>query len=78
MLTAISGLPIAITALQILAIDMIGEMLPLIALTWDPPQPGIMKRPPRDTKKHILDCHTITTLAITGLFMGALAYCAYL
>ncbi|USN55688.1 MAG: cation transporting ATPase C-terminal domain-containing protein [Candidatus Peribacteria bacterium] len=48
------GWPLAISAVQILAIDLIGEMLPLAALTWDPPQEGIMHRPARDVRKHIL------------------------
>jgi len=34
---AAAGLAIPITAVQILSIDLIGEMLPLMALTFDPP-----------------------------------------
>lgn len=39
---AVFGLPIAITAVQILAIDLITEMFPLTALTRDPPQRDLM------------------------------------
>ena len=44
---AAMGLPIPITAVQILSIDLIGEMLPLMALTFDPAEPAVMKHPPR-------------------------------
>jgi Ca2+-transporting ATPase len=36
------GLPIAITAIQILVIDLVTEILPLTALTRDPPQKELM------------------------------------
>lgn len=44
----------AIQALQILAIDLMAEMAPLIALAYDKPQEGIMEEQPRDVKKHML------------------------
>jgi len=34
-------------------------MLPLAALTYDPPEKDIMVRPARDVKKHILDKSSI-------------------
>jgi Ca2+-transporting ATPase len=34
----IRGLPLAITAVQILMIDLMAELIPITALTWDPPE----------------------------------------
>ena len=31
------NLPLAITAVQILMIDLMAELIPITALTWDPP-----------------------------------------
>jgi hypothetical protein len=30
-------IPLAITAVQILMIDLMAELIPITALTWDPP-----------------------------------------
>jgi magnesium-transporting ATPase (P-type) len=39
---ALFDLPIAITAIQILVIDLVTEIFPLTALTRDPPQKDLM------------------------------------
>jgi calcium-translocating P-type ATPase len=46
---ALSGgaVPLPLTALQILAIDLGTETVPALALGRDPPEPGSMQRPPR-------------------------------
>jgi len=77
-IASFTWLPIAIGAVQILAIDLIWEMLPLIALTFDPANRGIMKEWPRKLWNHILDKKTIISLIVTWLYMGALAFTAYL
>lgn len=71
------GRPLAISAVQILAIDLLGEMLPLAALTRDPPQPGIMQRPARDVNQHILDRQRIKDVIWSWLLMGWLAFAAF-
>jgi P-type Ca2+ transporter type 2C len=60
----------AISAVQILAIDLIGEMGPLASLARDPARPGIMTEQPRDTSKHILRKKTIIDLIFSGFLMG--------
>lgn len=64
------GRPLAISAVQILAIDLIGEMMPLAALAWDPARKDIMTSLPRDTTKHILNRKNIIDLLFSGLLMG--------
>ncbi|MBN2087903.1 cation-transporting P-type ATPase [Candidatus Peregrinibacteria bacterium] len=65
------GLPIPITAVQILAIDLVGEMLPLTALTFDPAEEHIMKSPPRDLNDHIINKKSLINLIFYGFWMGA-------
>ena len=72
------GYPIAITAVLILAIDLVGEMLPLTFLTWDPPQPRIMEEAPRNPTEHIMNKHSIFDLAWSGLLMGGIGYMNFL
>jgi P-type Ca2+ transporter type 2C len=48
------GFPLGITALQILAIDLGTETLPALALGAEPPEPGVMDRPPRSQKEGLL------------------------
>ena len=49
LLYALSGgrIPLPLTALQILAIDLGTETLPALALGREPAEPGIMDQPPR-------------------------------
>ena len=64
------GWPMALSAVQILAIDLICEMGPLAAIAWDPARKDIMTDTPRDTSKHILRKSTIIDLIFSGFLMG--------
>lgn len=48
-------IPLPLTVMQILAVDLGTDMLPAIALGMEKPEPGIMERPPRPRKKRLLD-----------------------
>jgi magnesium-transporting ATPase (P-type) len=48
-------IPVPITVMQILAIDLGTEILPALALGVEKPEPGIMERPPRPRKKGVID-----------------------
>ncbi|MFZ4400265.1 MAG: cation-translocating P-type ATPase [Bacteroidales bacterium] len=72
------GLPIPILAVQILLIDIVGEMFPLIMLTFDPPEKSIMEKPPRNPKAKILTIDTMRGIAFSGIIMGVFAYSAFL
>ncbi|ABG05984.1 ATPase, P-type, K/Mg/Cd/Cu/Zn/Na/Ca/Na/H-transporter [Rubrobacter xylanophilus DSM 9941] len=54
---ALSGgaVPLPLTVMQILAIDLGTETLPALALGREPAEPGIMERPPRPRGRGILD-----------------------
>jgi len=50
----IFNLPLALTVMQILAIDLGTDMLPALALGTEKPEPGVMNRPPRPQNKRLL------------------------
>ncbi len=49
------NIPIPITVLQVLAIDLGTEIFPALALGAEKPEPGIMGLPPRHRKKGVID-----------------------
>ena len=53
---ALSGglVPLPLTVLQILAIDLGTETLPALALGREPAEPGIMNRPPRPSSRGVI------------------------
>ncbi len=73
-----AGIPMPILAVQILLIDMIGEMFPLIMLTYDPPEKKIMELPPRDPKEKILTRENIYGILFNGSLMGLTSFLAFL
>jgi len=71
------GLPIPITAVQILSVDLIGEMLPLMSLTFDPPDRRLMREPPRELGAHIVDRRRLAELGLFGLLMGVSGFASF-
>ena len=57
LLFALSGgaIPLPLTVLQILAIDLGTETLPALALGREPAEPGVMQRPPRRRGNRVVD-----------------------
>ena len=53
---ALSGgsIPLPLTVMQLLAIDLITDTLPALALSREPAEPGTMDRPPRSKKQGII------------------------
>jgi calcium-translocating P-type ATPase len=47
-------IPLPLTIIQILAVDLGTDMLPALALGAEPPEPGTMRRPPRSPKERLL------------------------
>ena len=72
------GIATPILAVQILLIDIVGEMIPLTMLTYDPPEKSIMENPPRSPKDKILTNEAMIGIAFSGIVMGLVAYGAFL
>ncbi|TFB76443.1 cation-transporting P-type ATPase [Cryobacterium glaciale] len=78
LLATIAGVPLALNVLQILAIDLLGELLPIAALGKDPESGRIMKRGPRDPLSHIVNRRSILDVVYAGSLIGLLAIGNYL
>ena len=72
------GIATPIFAVQILLIDMVGAMFPLIMLTYDPPEKSIMENSPRSPKDKILTKEVMIGIAFSGIVIGLVAYGAFL
>lgn len=65
----LGGLPLPLTALQILFINLIMDGPKAIALGLEPPEPDIMKRPPRDPKANIFNRHSLFYILGVGFWI---------
>jgi Ca2+-transporting ATPase len=77
-LTSLFGLPLALNVLQILAIDLLGEIFPIAALGRDPEEGETMLEPPRDPRARILNRRSLTDIVWCGSLMGAFAMANFL
>ena len=70
-------LQMAIFAVHILLIDLIGNMLPLLMLSFDPPEKNLMSLPPRK-QGEMLNKRSLITVLYSGTIKGAISFAAYL
>jgi Ca2+-transporting ATPase len=70
--------PLALSVMQILAIDLIAELFPIAALGKDKADGELMDEKPRNPKDHILNGRAILDLLWCGLLIGSFAYANYL
>jgi len=62
------GLPLPITAIQILWLNLATDGFPALALGVDPPEKGVMDRSPRKPGAKMMDRGMITFILIAGFF----------
>ena len=60
------GLPLPLTAVQILYVNLATDGLPALALAVDPPEPDLMRRPPRDPRAGIFTRPVLTLMMLGG------------
>jgi Ca2+-transporting ATPase len=78
-MNALFHIPIAITAIQILAIDVIAEMFPITALGWDSASSKkLMHDKPRRLQDHIVNKSAVREFIGYGFLSAVLAYGNYL
>ena len=66
---AFARVPLALTVMQILAVDLGTDMVPALGLGAEPPDSGVMRRPPRTRRDRLL---TPGLLVRAYLFFGTL------
>jgi Ca2+-transporting ATPase len=74
----LAHIPIAITALQILAIDVIAQIFPVTALGWDPAQGELMREHPRNLRNPIINVPAVVEFVVFGFLCAGLAYLNFL
>ncbi|MEO8527554.1 MAG: cation-transporting P-type ATPase [Pseudolysinimonas sp.] len=77
-LASLFGVPLALNVLQILAIDLLGEIFPIAALGRDPEEGETMKESPRDPKTRILNRRSMLDIFLAGTLMGLFGMANYL
>lgn len=75
---AIFHIPLALSVMQILAVDLIAELFPIAALGNDKADGELMKEKPRKLSHHIFNPRSIADLAWAGALIGSMAYINYL
>jgi Ca2+-transporting ATPase len=66
----IAGLPLPLTAVQILYVNLATDGLPALALAVDPPERDLMARKPRDPRVGIFTRPVVAILIVAGLWSG--------
>ena len=70
--SVVVGLPLPLLPLQILWLNLVTDVFPALALAVEPPEPDIMRRPPRDPKAAILSRRFLTLLGGYGVLLAGL------
>jgi magnesium-transporting ATPase (P-type) len=60
-------IPIALNVMHVLAIDLGTDIMPALGLGAEPPEPGVMDRPPRSLKEHVV---TVPLLMRAYVYLG--------
>ncbi len=64
----LAGLPLPLSAVQILYVNLVTDGLPALALAVDPPESDLMQRPPRDPRTGIFTRPVVTLIMAGGLW----------
>ncbi len=72
-----AGLGYPLTAMQLLWINLISDIFPGLALALEPPEPDVLKRPPRDPREPITKTSDLKRITFEAGVMSASALAAY-
>ncbi|MCE2644297.1 MAG: cation-translocating P-type ATPase [Burkholderiaceae bacterium] len=68
---ALAGLPLPLTAVQLLYVNLATDGLPALALAVDPAERGLMRRAPRDPRAGVFTPRVVALLAVAGAWAAA-------
>jgi potassium/sodium efflux P-type ATPase len=76
-LYAVLGIPLPLLVVQVLAIDLAIDVVPSLALSREPPEPGIMQEPPRSIKERLFTAKVFLRSLYIGVIIaiGAMYGC---
>ncbi|MGM0384665.1 MAG: cation-translocating P-type ATPase [Actinomycetota bacterium] len=64
----LAGLPLPLTAVQILYVNLATDGLPALALAVDPPEPDLMERRPRNPRTGVFTRPVVTLMLVGGFW----------
>ena len=67
----LAGLPLPLSAVQILYVNLATDGLPALALAVDPPEKDLMSRPPRDSRTGIFTRPVVLLMLVGGVWSTA-------
>ncbi len=71
------GWPAPLLPIQLLWINLVTDGLPALALSLEPPEPGVMNRPPRRSGESILSWRLGFVILIQGFLVGLVGILAF-
>jgi len=74
---SLAGLPAPLLPIHILWVNLVTDGLPALALGVDPPDPRIMRRPPRDPAEPVISAHRVLLMLMQGAFIAACSLAAF-
>lgn len=74
----IFGLPLPVTAVQILWINLVSDGFPNLSLTIDPKRENIMMEKPRSPKEHIVTPWMLKLIGFVSFIAGLIAFLSFL
>ena len=77
LLCAITGLPMPLTALQLLWLNLIANGVQDVALAFEPAEGSELDRPPRAPDERIFDRRVLEHVLVVGSIMGLLAFSVF-
>ena len=66
--SSLAGLPLPLSAVQILYVNLVTDGLPALALALDPPESDLMQRPPRAAKSGIFTRPVVALMLAGGIW----------
>ncbi|GAB2801988.1 HAD-IC family P-type ATPase [Halomonas shantousis] len=71
------GMPIPLTAVQLLWLNMVTNGIQDVALGFEKTEPGVLKRPPRSPDEPIFNRRMVENVLVSGLYIGLVAFGVY-
>jgi Ca2+-transporting ATPase len=71
------GWPAPLLPIQLLWINLVTDGLPALALSLEPPEPDVMRRPPRKPKESLLSLRLGLSILLQGALVGAVGLLAF-
>ena len=77
LVASLLGWPAPMLPIQLLWINLVTDGLPALALSLEPPEPGLMNRPPRRAGESILSRRLSVMIAVQGLLIALVGILAF-